>query len=217
MNMFSTYLQHTVNKLQMLFNMHEFHKLWVHIRDLSTSDINNIILILQIELFQSWSGLRRTSTSSPSWISKILVTIPDLCFSSTNAMTKTRISATTKRRERGAQSSRTVRTSTSGGALIMTTGSKRYRRIETNETVPFWTCNFSNKNIPSSRYQKRDITIGFSGTDLAGNNVLDIPKRFKNRGFRSSDVICSVFLRLLRSWIVFLCREILTRFYSFTV
>ena len=71
----------------------------------------------------------------------------------------------------------------------------------------------SNKKIPSWRYQKWDNTIGFSGTDLAGNNVLDIPKRFNNRGFRSSDVICSDFLRLLRSWIEFLCREILTRFY----
>ena len=71
----------------------------------------------------------------------------------------------------------------------------------------------SNKEIPSSRNQKRDITLTFSGTDLTGNNVLDIPKQFNNRGFRSSDVIWRDFLWHLRSWIVFLCREILTRFY----
>ena len=96
---------------------------------------------------------------------------------------------------------------------IVTTESKKFRRIETKGRVLYWTWNFWNKNIPSSRNQKRDVTLGFSGIDLAGNNVLDIPKRFNSRGFRSSDVICSDFLRLLRSWIVFLCREILTRFY----
>ena len=54
-------------------------------------------------------GLRRTSTSLPAWISKflvpvgrLLVAIPDLCFPSTKAITKTRISAMTKRaRTRG--------------------------------------------------------------------------------------------------------------------
>ena len=71
------------------------------------------------------AGLRRTSTSSPSWISKslvpvlrFLVFIPDLYLPSMRAMTKTRTSARTKGRERGPQSPRTERTSTSYGAVL---------------------------------------------------------------------------------------------------